>query len=167
MLMCIGPLYQPPPLFNARLLQTCKTIHVEALPILCGRNSFVLHVGFCDFHSPLVELPPEPRQLNDLVLGRNKSVWDTVLQNCPNLQKPITVQPTCIYRKESPAFSLVRLASIAAEMKKGTREPRLSAKLEIGSSEAFLVAHAACARNMQRILLERIGCDSPSLRTFQ
>jgi hypothetical protein len=141
--------YAPPAPFNARILQTCKTIYTEALPVLYSKNEFVLHSTSGHEHffkrfigSPLTHLAELRLEVMDLgtVLdaGGSGSLWSTVLRRCNNLRKlALSFHDDNFFFDHELVKLVIRAAASAADVKKGTGEPVLTVKMKLVDSSAL------------------------------
>lgn len=126
--------------FNARILQTCKTVHAEALPILYGKNRFVLHSiigqrrifkGFAGRSlTHLVDLCIEILDLSDLnsILnaGGSNSLWSMILRQCKQLRMlRLSFPDRHWFQRVDYVLAIIRVAANMADVKKGTGEPKM------------------------------------------
>ena len=140
--------YQPSPLFNAKILQTCKTVFAEAFPILCANNTFVLHEpgssgGFLKringrSLAQITQLRVEARfdsALFDSAYPRIP-LWDTLMRRCPNLRKLSLCTDSRFGRQvfRNLLRTVIRLAANIADIRKNTGEPKLRLRAKVGSS---------------------------------
>jgi hypothetical protein len=136
--------YAPFAPFNARLLQTCKTVYAEALPVLYSKNQFLLHfpllakpaLGKLNGQplAHLTDLRLEVFELDDILnVGENKSLWSSILRQCTQLQK-ITFRFTDKFFLVMSDYTsaIIRIAANIANVRKRTGEPTMTVNTLLG-----------------------------------
>lgn len=132
--------YTPFVSFNAKLLQTCKRVYAEALPVLYSKNQFVLHRNL-GRHYLLSHLTGRPLEhITNLRLevifvepmldeGGSNSIWSTMLRRCTQLRKATLSFPDINLHSEINYFRAIdRIAASIADISKGTGEPEMIVK---------------------------------------
>ena len=125
--------YNPFVGFNARILQTCKTIHAEALPILYSKNRFVLHSQHwrhqfskrSAVHLIHLRLGVDYPHIVIDKSGSN-NLWSTVLRQCKQLRTlTLSFGGRHSYQSVDYTGAVIRAAANIANVKKGTGQPKM------------------------------------------
>jgi hypothetical protein len=131
--------------FNARLLQTCKTVHAEALPVLYNKNRFALH--FPLFAKPalgkvngrplahIMDLRLEVVNLGGILdVGGSNSLWSRILRQCTQVRK-ITLRfpDEGFWLMYDYTRAIIRVAANIADVKKGTGDPTMTVNAFLGN----------------------------------
>lgn len=149
----IGPInrphfsYLPPCSYTlfARLLQTCKTVYAEALPVLYSKNRFALHHDLGRDYllsrftgrplEHMTNLRLEVISLKQLLYeGGSNSVWSIMLRRCTQIRKVTLSFPD--YRRSARVDyirAIARIAASIADIRKGTGEPAMIVKAVLGT----------------------------------
>jgi hypothetical protein len=114
--------------FNANILLTCKTIYVEALPLLYSKNRFVIRYPSRGEYSlslltgnslaHITELRLEVHRFYNIFdVGGSKSVWNTILRGGIRLRKLTLSFPDDEYSYVTRyALVIIRIAATIADV---------------------------------------------------
>ena len=139
--------YFPSNTFNAKIMQTCKTVYTEALPILYGKNTFSI---YCLPYQPLlsglngrslaqiISLRLNICNLPHIFEGGSTGLWSRILHGASNLHKvTLACRDEKSYEHGDTSMILIRIAVNIANVKKGTGQPILVAKVKMKPPSTF------------------------------